>query len=319
MFHPAETRRQLPIVQFFGPHNGGKSSYHKCASAFLQHGDGVVNLRHILKAKDSGGTEFNSELVGSLLAYSDERDNSHENMRDRLKEMATSERLDSRRMRTDVKKVEATFSIFLAYNYLEHGVHEIGDRRSLITYVGELDKDNIIPPQRFMSKLRAEAPAFTHEAINYKPLDTRFSLVLPVLFTGFKAAGWEALGLEEKPHKSRAMEIHNAYLLAQWIDRNDCEPFRACDLQKAVSELHPCFTMSRQAINGLLAKVAQHGTDEPTLDRRPSDDGYVADESPYYDIDWFIRRGLRFTVSQGRDKSNVYTLHRVTSNPRKED
>ncbi|NLE56102.1 MAG: hypothetical protein GX617_14295 [Lentisphaerae bacterium] len=319
MFHPVEERRQLPIVQFFGPHNGGKSSYHKAASAFLRHGDGVVNLRHILKAKDNGGTEFNSELVGSILAYSDERDNSHDNIRDRLKEMATSERLDSRRMRTDVRKVDATFSLFLAYNNLCHGVHEVGDRRSIITYIDSLDKDQIVPPHKFRSLLRSEASAFIHEALNYQPLDSHFSLVLPVLFTGFKAAGWEALTADMKPVKGRAMELHNLYLLAQHIDANYAKPFRPVDLKGELGERYSCFNLSSRTINEVLQAVVKCGTGEPTLDKRPTDASYVAGSSDDYGIDWFLRRGLRFTFEQDRSKSNVYTLHRVERNPRKED
>jgi len=263
--------------------------------SLLKGGYGVANMYRSL----TSDTGFNKPMQDCVLAYVDERDlSTSQKIRDGFKEAVSSTRTDIRKMQTDEYRIDATFQIFAAYNYLSHGVHDEQDRRCIFNYIERVPEDKKVGDQEFKDKVRSEAAAFLAHVEAYEYLDSRRPLYLPVFLTAGKAEGWRALETKEEPSNTHAGSLHAAYLLAQWIDNNrPTAPLTATELQSSSGS-----SLGRKVIKDLLDSLAScHG-----------------DTSSNYSLDWFLRRGIRVETQTDKNTSR-FSFKYVTPNPRTED
>lgn len=276
-----DKRPRLPAIQMFGPKSGGKSAWWLLFSSLLRGGRGVASIYRAV----TSDTGFNKVLQDCIVAYLDEKDCSRSKIRDSFKEMVSATKVDIRKMQTDEYRIDATFSIFAAYNYLNHGVHDLEDRRCIFLQVDPLPADVRVSDTQFQERVKSEAAAFLHHVQQYEPLDSKRPLYLPVLVTAGKVEGWRAIEDTDKPSSPNAYRLHESYRLAQWIDHNKIESGRVGQLvtDSGVS-------LGPRQVGELLRVVAGDGNASVK-------DGWKMDAG------WFTRRGI--SVATAKDKNTT--------------
>lgn len=261
---------RLPALQLYGPKSGGKSAWWLLFSSLLRDGHGVANMYRAL----TSDTGFNKALQDCILAYLDEKNLAKPKIRDGFKDAISSTKIDIRKMQTDEYRVDSTFSVFAAYNFLSHGIHDLEDRRSVFVQVDELPEDTRVGDGEFSERVQSEAAAFLHHVQEYRLLDSKRPLYLPVFVTAGKVEGWRALRDEDKVSTPAAYRLHQSYLLARWVDENRPDRIKASDLQAASG-----VSLGVRQIGDIL-RIAS-GQKAPSTS-----------EDYTLDVDWFARRGI---------------------------
>jgi hypothetical protein len=171
---------RLPYLFFWGPQNGGKSSYHE-ALALLMTADGTASADRALTSDKNG------ELCGRVLVYTEETNIAKcPSAYARIKDLTTSSTLTIRRMRTDAYATPNFLHFVQTANERDACPIVIGDTRIVVAYVDTLASE--IPKPQLLDRLRAEAPNFMRTIMDLPLPKLEGRLALPVIETGEKAA-----------------------------------------------------------------------------------------------------------------------------------
>ncbi len=183
----------LPYLFLYGNQNSGKSILHQAIALLMT--DGIASADRALKSSN----DFNGELANCVLAYIEETDLSANDGRAyaRIKDWTTNDELWIRRMRTDAYKQRNTLHFIQTGNKLKNIYLEPNDTRVVVIYVPDLQRDEEIPKNTLLARLKDEGEHF---------MRTILDLTMPSAFS--------RLGLPplRTRNKERAEEINSSAL-----------------------------------------------------------------------------------------------------------
>jgi hypothetical protein len=171
-----------PYLFLYGNQDCGKSILHEALSVLVT--KGVVKAAKALSAHN----EFNKELNGAVICAVEEKDLSQApEALARIKEWVTAKTLSIRQMRTDTFEVPNTTHWIQTANAQSHCPVFVGDTRITVIEVCDLLKEQEVPKQIMLAKLKEEAPHFMYTLMNLQLPPVIGRMRLPVVRTESKA------------------------------------------------------------------------------------------------------------------------------------
>ena len=177
-------RPNMPMtyLAFHGPQNSGKSIFHEAISQILVT-RGVMRADNALQSQSN----FNGELANAILCVVEETDLKHDKTAyNRIKDWVTSPEIMIRPLFAQGYMIPNCTHWIQCANELEACPVFPGDTRITLSYVPELKKEELIPKEELIVRLRKEAPDFLAALMAMELPASNDRLAVPTISTESK-------------------------------------------------------------------------------------------------------------------------------------